>query len=255
MVMFSALALTRTIGQASLGSVVLMASPGFVSMGPSLIADIPVSYFIFASSILMFLFSARKKFELLILSGFMAGLAGWTKNEGLLFIAVSIIALVVASPKNIGRSLLYYLAGLAIPMAVVFYFKSIAPPNDLINNTSGKFIENITDFTRYWVIIKSFALGIFNSNTIILLIYAVIMSDYLLPNHRQGACAITTILLLQLLGYCAIFVITPNDLMWHLGKSLDRLILQILPLGLFLCFSFISDPESIFSHNLKTING
>lgn len=125
MVMFSILAFTRTIGQASLASVVLIAYSGIIVEGTYLIADVPVTYFILTSSILMYLFVVRNESALLMLSGFMAGLAGWTKNEGLLFIAVSPIALIVTSPNNIKRSLVAYLTGLAIPLLVILYFKSL----------------------------------------------------------------------------------------------------------------------------------
>ncbi len=244
--MFSAIALTRTIGQASLASVVLMASPGFILTGTNLTADIPATYFIFASCILMYLFFVRNDAALLVLSGFMAGLAGWSKNEGLLFIAISPIALIIASPKNIGRSLLHYLAGLAIPLIIIFYFKSIAPTNDLINSNIS-FIAKITDPSRYWMILKTLTPSLFRSDIIILLIYTAIMYKHPAPNSRQGIYAIVTLLLLQLLGYCAIYVVTPYDLAWHLSTSQGRLILQILPLELFLCFSISSDPESVFS--------
>jgi hypothetical protein len=247
LLMFSALTFDRTIGQASLASVVLMASSGFVITGTNLTADIPVTYYIFASGILMYLFFVRNDTALLVLSGFMAGLAGWTKNEGLLFIAVSPIALIAASPKDIGRSLLPFLTGLAIPLVIIIYFKSITPPNDLMNNNTGSLIIKITDLSRYWIILRSLTVAIFTSNIILLLIYIVIMRNHPIPSSRQGIIAITSILLFQLLGYFAIYLITPNDLEWHLYTSQTRLILQILPLGLFVCFSITSDPESIFS--------
>jgi hypothetical protein len=249
-VMFSTLAITRTIGQASLSALVLMASLGFVSTGTNLTADIPVGYFIFASGILMYLFSVRGDAAFLILSGFMAGLAGWTKNEGLLFIAISPIALIAASSKNFSRLLLFYLAGLAIPLLIIFYFKSMTPANDLMTNSGSSLIAKITDLSRYWTTLKSLALSFFTSNIIILLIYTVIMFNPK-PNSSRGIYAIAAILLLQLLGYCVIFVITPNDLVWQLNTSQGRLILQVLPLILFLCFSISSDPESVFSQPFK----
>ncbi|NOT03820.1 MAG: hypothetical protein HOP27_04395 [Anaerolineales bacterium] len=251
MVMFSALAFTRTIGQASLASVVLIAFTGVVVEGTYLIADVPVMYFILTSGILMYLFTVRNESSLLILSGFMAGLAGWTKNEGLLFIAVSPIALIVASPKNLKRSFLPYLAGLAIPLLIIFYFKSLTPPNDLLNNNSTSLIERITDLSRYSIILKSFTSSFLNRSLIFLLFYTVIMHNDLSTVFRQGSYAIFALLVLQLLGYAAIYLITPNDLEWHLHTSQSRLFLQILPLALFLCFSISSDPESVFLNGFQ----
>jgi hypothetical protein len=216
-----------------------------------LTADIPVAYYIFASGILIYLFSVYDNIAFLILSGFMAGLAGWTKNEGLLFIVISPIALTVASPKNFSRSLLYYLGGLAIPLLIIFYFKTMTPINDLMVNNGGSLIAKITDLSRYWTTIKSLASSLFTSNIIILLIYTVIMGNHLISNSKNAIYTIAAILLLQLLGYCAIFIITPNDLAWQLFTSQSRLILQILPLGLFLCFSISLEPESIFFRFIK----
>ena len=254
MVMFSILAFTRTIGQASLASVVLIAYSGIIVEGTYLIADVPVTYFILTSGILMYLFTVRNEFSLLMLSGFMAGLAGWTKNEGLLFIAVSPIALIVTSPNNIKRSLAAYLTGLAIPLLVILYFKSLTPPNDLLNNNGLSLIEKITDNSRYSTIIKSFASSFLNRSFILVLLYTVIMHNKLTAVYRRGSYAIITLLGLQLLGYAAIYLITPNNLEWHLRTSQSRLFLQILPLALFLCFSISLDPETVFHSNSKKIN-
>lgn len=254
MVMFSILAFTRTIGQASLASVALIAYSGIIVEGTYLIADVPVTYFILSSSILMYLFVVRNESALLMLSGFMAGLAGWTKNEGLLFIAVSPIALIVISPKDIKRSFLAYLTGLAIPLLVILYFKSLTPPNDLLNNNGLSLIEKITDISRYSTIIKSFASSFLNRSFILVLLYTVIMHNKLTAVYRRGSYAIITLLGLQLLGYAAIYLITPNDLEWHLRTSQSRLFLQILPLALFLCFSISLEPETVFHSNSKKIN-
>jgi hypothetical protein len=230
--------------------VVLMATTGVVLEGTYLIADIPLTYFILASSILMYLYFVRKDSTFLVLSGFMAGLAGWTKNEGLLFIAISPIALLVASKKNIRHSFLPYLAGLAVPLLIIFYFKSITPPNDLLNNNIGSLVAKITDLSRYWMILKSFTSIFIDRNILFLLFYIVIMHNNLMTDPRQATYAIITLWVLQLLGYGAIFLITPYDLEWHLRTS-QRIILQILPLAIFFCFIISSDPESVFLNGFK----
>jgi hypothetical protein len=53
-----------------------MGTPAFVLNGAGLIADVPVMYFIFAASVLMFLSMKEQNPALLALSGLMAGLAG-----------------------------------------------------------------------------------------------------------------------------------------------------------------------------------
>jgi len=246
LLMFSSLAVTRTIGQASLASAVLMASSGFILNGTNLTADIPLMFFIFASVVLMYLFSLNRNSTLLVLSGFMAGLAGWTKNEGLLFMAISPIAVIIVFPKKMSLPFLYYLAGMAIPLAIILYFKSMTPPNDLINS-GNSLIEKVKDVSRYWIILKSLSTVILDAHVIVFTIYTVIMQSH--PNHssKQGIYTVATLLILQLLGYYAIYVITPNDLAWQLVTTQNRLIMHIIPPGLFLCFNIAADPETIFS--------
>lgn len=250
--MFSALTFTQTVGQASLASLVLITTSGIMSSGPSLVADVPVTYFILASGVLMYLFTLHQEYPLLILSGFMAGLAGWTKNEGLLFIAISPFALIAASPSNIKRTVPYYLAGLLIPLMVIIYFKSMTPPNDLMIDTGVSLLEKITDPARYWMILRSFLSENIRTESIFMLFYLLVMWNGSVRDHRHGIVGLVVLLTLQVLGYGGIYLITPNDLEWHLFTSQYRLFMQVIPLAIFLCFSACIDPEeAIFSR----ING
>lgn len=241
--MFSALTVTRSIGQASLASVILMGISGIVVSGTNLIADVPVTYFMLASGILMYLFAQRNEFPLLVLSGFMAGLAGWTKNEGLLFIAISPFALIAASPTNIKRSFINYLAGLIIPLLVILYFKSLAPTNDIMVDSGVSLFEKVTDPARYALILQSFAAEVFSRESLFLFFYALIMCNGSMRMHRNGILSLAVLLVLQVLGYAGIYLITPYDVEWHLFTSQYRLFMQVIPLALFLCFIVSADPE------------
>lgn len=240
---FGALAFTQTVGQASLASLVLVTASGIMSSGPSLVADVPVTYFILASGILMYLFTLHQEYPLLILSGFMAGLAGWTKNEGLLFIAISPFALIAANPAGIKRTFPYYFAGLLIPLMVIVYFKSMTPPNDLMIDTGVSLLEKITDPARYWTILRSFLSENIRKESIFMLFYILVMWNGSVRDRRQGIVGLVVLLTLQVLGYGGIYLITPNDLEWHLFTSQYRLFMQVIPLAIFLCFSICIDPE------------
>lgn len=243
---FSAIALTRTIGQASLASIVLIAMSGIVPTGTTLIADVPLAYFILASAILMYLFTLGNDYPLLALSGFMAGLCGWTKNEGLIFIAVSAFVLMFASPSNFKKALAYYLAGLFLPLAVIGYFKLLAPPNDLMASSDGGLFEKLLDFSRYEMIVRSFGTDIFKPQAIFLFVYFLIMGSGVYQAQRRGFLVLSALLALQVLGYGFVYLITPYDLSWHLMTSQARLLFQIIPLAVFICFGFSMEPEKIF---------
>lgn len=253
--MFAAVALTRTIGQAGLAALVLMGTPVFVFTGSVMIADIPVMFFIFSSGLLMFLSRLQEEPILLGLSGFMAGLAAWTKNEGLLFAAVGLLALTVADRENMPRSWMAYLAGLAIPMAVVLFFKSIAPESEFIADGEGGALAKIADPARYGIILKALGsrtLGFGDWPFSILMglaAYALVMRPHLSSWSNPAARTLGALILLQFLGYCAIYVLSPYDLEWHVDTSLDRLILQLFPCGIFLFFQIVPAPEKVFSQS------
>lgn len=252
-VLYAGVGLTRTPAQASLASLVLMGTPLFLSMGSGLISDVPVTYYILSACVLLYLYLVLGRSTLLLLSGFMAGLAAWTKNEGLLYVVVSISALPFVSRKDMLRPLAWYLAGLAIPMAVVVYFKGwLAPAGDLFPGSDADLMVKITDLSRYELILKALQVQALEfagwpiSIFILLGLYALIVRLRPTSETARGAAAISAILLTQFLGYCAVYVLTPHDLGWHLGTSLGRLILQLYPAFIFLFFCLAVEPEKVF---------
>jgi hypothetical protein len=249
--LFSAIALTKSIGQASLACIVLIATSGIVPSGTLLIADVPLSYFILASAVLMYLFTCENDLRLLSLSGFMAGLGGWTKNEGLIFIAASFFSLSIAASANFKKALAYYLSGLLAPLAVIGYFKLLAPPNDLAANMDGGLIEKILDPSRYEMIFNSFLSGILKPEALFLFLYLLILGIGVTQTNRRGSAVLATLLVLQILGYGFVYLITPYDLSWHLMTSQARLIFQVIPLAIFLCFSASMEPEKVFSSSIN----
>lgn len=249
--LFSALAFTKSTGQASLASIVLIAMSGIVPSGTTLIADVPLSYFILASAVLMYLFTCENDFRLLVLSGFMTGLCGWTKNEGLIFIAAGVLSLGIASPGNFKKALFYYFAGLLIPLAVIGYFKLLAPPNDLVANTEGGLIDKLLDLSRYEMILKTFLSDLLKPEAVFLFVYLLLMGVGAARTNRRGGAVLAALLVIQILGYGFVYLITPYDLSWHLMTSQARLVFQVIPLAIYFCFSVSMEPEKIF----PAING
>jgi 4-amino-4-deoxy-L-arabinose transferase-like glycosyltransferase len=251
-VLFSSLAFSRTNGQGVLASLILMSTPAFIGVGAAQVSDIPVTFFILTSSVILYVYFSRGDEKALILCGILAGLAGWAKNEGVLFIVVCPIAIMLTARKSSLRPLLWYLAGLSIPLLVLLYFKSIASPGDLFSNDSNKLLSQITDPSRYLLIAEFFLMetirfgGVFFPVFIILFVYAIFVRSGRSPVPRAAINSVLTIVFLQLIGYGAVYVLTPHDLEWHLFTSLSRLILHIYPISLFLLFSVLASPEEIF---------
>jgi hypothetical protein len=257
--MAGALASIKSVGQAALGLIVLWGMPVVVNEGSREMADLPLAFFILATGVLIYLFVLHRRPGLLALAGLTAGLAAWTKNEGSLFVLVTGLALEVAFFRQKPlRILSWYAAGLALPLAVVLYFKLfLAPPSDVLSSGPARSIAQAMNLSRHVQILQSFwgQIRIFGSWKIawlpfgilpILLIYYLLFRSEVLKEHRAAYIAGITMLVAQALGYYVIYLITPYDLAWHLNYSAQRVVLQIFPLMLFMVFCASRNPETIF---------
>jgi hypothetical protein len=183
----------------------------------------------------------------------MAGLAAWTKNEGLLFALASLpVAAWLARGRGF-RPAAWYLAGWAVPMSLVLYFKiALAPPGDLFARSGADMLASLTDPARYWTILQALAVQVIRfdgrpvSIFVQLALYALALGFAGWPGARRAIRPVAVLLGFQLLGYCAIYVVTPHDLSWHLGTSLNRLIMHLFPAAVFLFFCAVTEPESLF---------
>jgi hypothetical protein len=243
---------TKSVGQACVALTLLLGSSLISNEGPSQRADLPLAYFFLATVILIYLFVQLRKPTLLILAGFMAGLAAWTKNEGSPFVLVTLLALFIAFfRQNPWRVLGWYLLGLVFPLMIVLYFKEfLAPPSDVLGSGLARSIQQALDLSRHIIILKSFGsdflsfggwgIGILP----ILLAYALIFKLAPTPDMRSAYLAIGLILILQAVGYYGIYLITPYDLQWHIDFSLSRLVFQLYVPFLFLFFTVVTDVEN-----------
>jgi hypothetical protein len=247
----ASLNLTKSLGQASIAWILLLGSSLIGNEGASQRADLPLAYFFLSTVVLIYFYASSKKPELLILAGFMAGLAAWTKNEGSLFVLVILPALFIAFfRQNPWRVLGWYLLGLAFPLIIVLYFKEfLAPPSDVLGNGIARSIQQALDVSRHITILKSFGADILSFGgwgigiLPILLAYALIFKLAPSSELRLAYLAIGLILILQTIGYYGIYLITPYDLQWHIDFSLGRLVFQLYVPFLFLFFTIITDVE------------
>jgi 4-amino-4-deoxy-L-arabinose transferase-like glycosyltransferase len=260
--MVGALASVKSIGQAALGLIILWGTPLVVNEGAREMADLPLAFFIFATGILIYLYALHHKPGLIALAGLTAGLAAWTKNEGSLYVIATGLALGVAFFREKPlRILSWYVLGLALPLAIVLYFKFfLAPPSDVLSSGPARSISQVLDISRHAQILQSFWSEIqqFGSWGIpgfsfgilpILLVYFLLFHSGIAREQHTAYIAGITMLVIQALGYYAVYLITPYDLTWHLFYSAERVILQIFPLTLFLVLSASRTPESIFDSN------
>lgn len=260
--MAGALASVKSMGQAALGVIIFWGAPVVVNEGSRELADLPLAFFILATGILIYLFVLHRKPGLLVLAGLTAGLAAWTKNEGSVFVLATGLGLLAALlRKKTWRLLLWPALGLAFPLAIVLFFKLfLAPPSDVLSNGPGRSIQQVLDAARHAEILRYFwketirfgnwkvpglSLGIIP----VLLLYLVLSQTKIDKSLLNAYLAIVMILVLQVLGYYAAYLISPYDLTWHLSYSLQRIFLQVFPLLAFLILSIARTPEALFETN------
>ena len=92
----------RGRSQAMLGGLMLTGTPYFLIHGASQYADVPLGFFFLAT---LTLFCLQDRFPkhsrgVLVLAWMTAGMAAWTKNEGLLFLLAIVVARFAVSRRD-----------------------------------------------------------------------------------------------------------------------------------------------------------
>jgi len=227
-------------GRGIAAGLILLATPDFFLQGTYQMADVPLAFYILLTIVLFYL---SDKFEndglLLALAGLSAGFAAWTKNEGLLFLVVITVRFLAGIHKPlriIWREIGMFCCGLAPVLWIVVAFKSLlSPPNDIVSGT-GLFAAHLKDPERYAQIGAYFVHGIaVFGGAIVNPLIAV--AAYLIYIRLSSADSHTvrkqlgtiSVLALMLTGYFFVYVVTPNDLDWHLDTSFQRLLLHLWP--------------------------
>jgi len=174
----------------------------------------------------------------LILAGFLAGCAGWTKNEGVLFIiavAMALLLPVFRHRSETVRRFKSFAAGAALPVVVISVFKMTnSVQNYVVAYEQGKFAK-MFDISRHITILTYagkylFSFGAWSISPFLPLIAFILLTGV----HRSivangGWRTNVTILMILCAGYYLVYLTTPVELKVHLETSMDRLFLQLWP--------------------------
>ena len=258
---FGALACLKSLGQAGLSLILLGGVSFFLHEGGRQLADMPLAFYILASVVFMFFYYQEKRPALIAFAGLSAGLAAWTKNEGVLFLLVSGAVIVITElRKRSFQSLYSYLIGLVFPLTIVLYFKlRLAPASEFLSGGTSKIIRDLMDLSRQQMIFSSFKNfflhgGGWNNIGILLIlcIYFLIFHSHIKDNPPVIFIGFT-IFACQILGYYVFYLISPYDLEWHLSSSLDRLFVHVYPTILFITLIASQSPEDVFAKQNSSV--
>jgi hypothetical protein len=227
--------------------IVLLGYMHFTLHAASQFAEAPLCHLYLSALVAIAFYNAGqpgKERGALLLAGLSAGLAAWTKNEGLLFLlalgfAHCTVVIYSAGAREYLRQARALAAGLLPIAAVLVYFKlQFAPQNIIMAEMRGANVANqVFDLQRHLVIGSLLArrlllyegLGI---NMIYVLAFLLACFG-LTRTHLVSVAQITLVIATMFSGFMGIYLLrVPSDSDFIVG-SLDRLLLQLWPLLVF----------------------
>ena len=226
--------------QAYVAGILLLGTVSVSQIGAYQYADIPVGFFFLASLALLCLqdrYPLETRFT--ILAGLAAGFGAWTKNEGLLFCGVLVIARSVAIVRYGQRSSLLpqmsrLIAGLAAPLALVMFFKArYSAPNDLLSTPAREAFRRLVDIGRWVTTLEGMVPNLFRIGSFLLPVLLVLVLYWYLVRFKvaeSDRLPLGTVVLtvgLMMAGNLAVYVMLSADVEWQVRTSVDRLYLQL----------------------------
>jgi len=177
-------------------------------------------------------------------AGVSLGLAAWTKDEGLAMAAVSVCVWGVAwwgsRTPGLGRRMGWLAAGAAAPLLALLLFRAVVAPSTAqaltVGQTAAGVAAKLVDRDRNEVVWRALARRAPGA-PILLPVLAFLVAAVLGARPLRLLRSVPLVAALAMvLVYAAVFLATPQPLLWHLDTSASRLLLQLWPtflLGLF----------------------
>jgi len=221
----------------ALGGLLLLCVPAFVDRGTSQYADMPIAAYLLLGVMIIHKDRSTSAFGL---SGFALGLVAFTKNEGLLYVLLLILSVIYACwysgqrmPK---RSVIVWVAALVPGIGSNLIVKGLAPINVQLRVNILEMIPLIP--ARGLLIVEGFLEEfLYWRDWMLFWPLAILLCVLMRPRNRSRDfwdLAFTAFLCLSLVSFIGVYLLTPHPVEWHIKSSFDRLLIQILPIFIFL---------------------
>lgn len=223
---------------------ILATIPQFNAYAANAYLDLPFAFYAFTSALFLYWwFVDRKNARFLIVSAVMAGLAGWTKNEGMMFCAAYIALTAVFFVFNLRKlsrkditSFFLYVVIIAAILAPWLYIKSAS---HLVNTDVGKIDSKVFSIWKEVYKLKpifyEFQKQLFGPkkwNILwIVLIFSIIVN--VSGAFRGARKYIAIYLALIVSGYIFIYMAAPIDVTFFVKKTWSRFMLHFLPIVIY----------------------
>jgi hypothetical protein len=254
LLLYGVLAGLRGRSQGLLGAICLLGTPLLLRSAAWQYADVPLAFNILAGVALLAAFDHAPQAgrSALTWAGVATGLAAWTKNEGMLFVACVAAARCALALYRRHLDLVpvrWFVAGLAPIAAVVLIFKLfVSPPGVFGRQHPADMLARAADPARYPAIARATGFeGVRGGGALLiaLTIYMALLGRTRDEPARRAAGATGLTLAFVAFAYCAVYLVSPANLSWLLGHSLDRLVLHLWPSALFAFFLYAASPSEL----------
>ena len=248
-VLVSTLAVIRGRTQALIAGTLLLGTASFVALSAALYGDVPLSFYFLATIALLCLQDRHPEdWRFTALAGLMAGFAAWTRNEGAIFVIAVIAARAFAlfrfrQRARIVPQLLRFLAGLAVPLAVVTTFKlRVAGASDLLSTPASAILKHLADPGRWIMTVQGFVIVLFTFGRFLIPMVLALGLYWYLVRFRvdvrdRAALATAGIALgLTFVTQLLVDILYVSNLPIEISTSFERILLQLWPAVLLMFF-------------------
>jgi hypothetical protein len=217
----------------------VLASPAYLTATISQFADVPLAFYMLATLVAFDRAISSDRAVWWMAAAGCAGCAAWTKNEGRVFLILSMAAMAfqawrMAAPAA-GRRIAALVLGVLPGIAALASFRMLLPaPHNLFTDLSiGHVMHDAGSGARWRAIAESLGRQIaFGGSTTIGNVPVVAAVTAALGRARPcppAAVYGALVLVLMLLAYAVTYLLSPFDLAWHLRTSADRVVVQLVP--------------------------
>lgn len=202
----------------------MAANAYYISSSVSQYADLPLAFYFLIA--LLATDQAKEHKIWLLLSAAALGCCIWTKNEGI--ILASIFIAFNARQFFSKSGIIWFLAGISLASLVLVIFKvGYAPPNDLVGGYTAARFKQVFLADRYFMIGRHFRDSLMEHFLFVGIGFVLYLVQCIL--ERKGPSRHFYMLVSCMVVYLYIYVLSPQDLEWHLETSQERLMIQLMP--------------------------
>ena len=242
----SSLTVFKSRVHGSLAGIVLLTTPFWTNCGASMLADVPLAFYFLATIVCCSSYDKGKRLSSLLLAGCFASMAAWTKNEGLLFIPIVLTASAIVYRRFISSkpAAMALLGALPVLLLLLWFKINLAPLNDLVAGQDAvRTSARLTNPERFLTVAKFFTVYLVTFGSWIVSPVPLFAIYWFLSRSRMdnlSAIRAALVVIMMIIGYAAVFILTPTDLVLHLQTAARRLLLQLWPLAIFAVLAVLS---------------